>query len=319
MKLKPEVSEGFDIELLGECDTVIAMVCAVLGWDIPRAPRAPQPPPARADVGAGTGGCGAGSISSCSDNTGSETAVKIEAATPPTTAAKSIPAAAPAAAPAATSSLWMPLPDYDELYTVLGCAESSSQEQITAEYRKRSLKVHPDKAAARPSTADAPADRRGGGGSVSGESAPRNARAGDDEHAAAAAAAQPAATGDVRDGWNKLRAAYQVLSDPTSRALYDRWRRSGLVVTFAEWSGRMKKASAGAGMHFAPKSTKPRHQAIGHHTNANITTPSTDNLGGGGGSSSSSRHGSSAVSVQDSFRSGGHSSALAAFRAGNPL
>jgi preprotein translocase subunit Sec63 len=32
-----------------------------------------------------------------------------------------------------------------DLYSVLGCVQSSSLAQITAEYRERALKLHPDK------------------------------------------------------------------------------------------------------------------------------------------------------------------------------
>jgi DnaJ-class molecular chaperone len=35
--------------------------------------------------------------------------------------------------------------DHEDCYSVLGCTEHSTKEQITAEYRKKSLELHPDK------------------------------------------------------------------------------------------------------------------------------------------------------------------------------
>lgn len=38
--LKPEVSEGFDLVLLGDCDDVVAKLCTALGWNLPAPPKA---------------------------------------------------------------------------------------------------------------------------------------------------------------------------------------------------------------------------------------------------------------------------------------
>ncbi|KAJ2339530.1 DnaJ sub C member 12, partial [Coemansia sp. RSA 2618] len=35
--------------------------------------------------------------------------------------------------------------------------------------------------------------------------------------------------------WNQVREAYEVLSDPVSRAQYDRWRKAKLPVSFSQW------------------------------------------------------------------------------------
>lgn len=35
--------------------------------------------------------------------------------------------------------------EHEDCYSVLGCTEHSTKEQITTEYRKKSLELHPDK------------------------------------------------------------------------------------------------------------------------------------------------------------------------------
>lgn len=38
--LKPEVSEGFDLVLLGDCDDVVSKLCTALGWNLSAPPKA---------------------------------------------------------------------------------------------------------------------------------------------------------------------------------------------------------------------------------------------------------------------------------------
>jgi len=82
-----------------------------------------------------------------------------------------------------------------DYYELLGCDESSTVEQICAEYRARVLEVHPDKNLKDP---------------------------------------------DATEKFKRLQVAKDILTDETKRRHYDRWKHSGLAISYEEWSGMGK-------------------------------------------------------------------------------
>ncbi|XP_075466993.1 dnaJ homolog subfamily C member 12 isoform X2 [Ascaphus truei] len=77
-----------------------------------------------------------------------------------------------------------------DYYTLLGCDELSTVEQILTEYKIRALDCHPDKH-------------------------PGNQKAVED--------------------FQKLQQAKETLTNAESRAQYDYWRRSNILIPFQQW------------------------------------------------------------------------------------
>ncbi|KAL8450398.1 hypothetical protein Emag_003244 [Eimeria magna] len=89
------------------------------------------------------------------------------------------------------------------LYDLLGVAKDASPRDITAAYRRRALMCHPDKVKQR-QTRGADKTQDGGGN------------------------AEPISVEEATKHFQQLQAAYNVLSDPKKRELYDRtgkWMR----------------------------------------------------------------------------------------------
>lgn len=103
-------------------------------------------------------------------------------------------------------------PDEDEdLYALLSCDESSTVEQIIAEYKALALQYHPDK------------------------------NAGDKEAEAK---------------FQKLKNAKEILCDPEKRSNYDKWRHSGISISYKQWLGM--KEHVHQSMHWSTPKTKDR-------------------------------------------------------------
>lgn len=97
----------------------------------------------------------------------------------------------------------------DDFYVILGCDETSSTEQILAEYKAKALDLHPDK-------------------NLNDESS------------------------SVK--FQILLKAKEVLSDPQQRKNYDKWRNSGITMSFEQWCNLSKNAHTS--MHWAVKKQK---------------------------------------------------------------
>ncbi|KAG5671123.1 hypothetical protein PVAND_001337 [Polypedilum vanderplanki] len=101
-------------------------------------------------------------------------------------------------------------PDED-FYALLNCDESSSVEQINAEYKVLAMKYHPDK------------------------------NAGDKE---------------AERIFQQLQEAKEILCNPEKRQMYDKWRNSGLQISYKNWIGM--KEHVQQSMHWANPKTKDR-------------------------------------------------------------
>ncbi|XP_076458491.1 J domain-containing protein-like [Babylonia areolata] len=101
--------------------------------------------------------------------------------------------------------------DSDDYYSILGCSEHSTEEQITTEYRARVLDCHPDK------------------------------------HPGDAEAAQR---------FTLLTKAKEILTDPDSRSKYDKWRHSGIAMSYEDWCGL--RGAVHTSMHWATKAPQPQ-------------------------------------------------------------
>ncbi|XP_051159964.1 J domain-containing protein [Leptopilina boulardi] len=103
-------------------------------------------------------------------------------------------------------------PDENEdLYALLGCDESATVEQITAEYKALALQYHPDK------------------------------NEGNKEAEAK---------------FQQLKNAKEILCDPEKRSNYDKWRHSGISISYKKWLGM--KESVHQSMHWSTPKTKDR-------------------------------------------------------------
>ena len=100
-----------------------------------------------------------------------------------------------------------------DFYSLLGCTESSSMEQISTEYKLRARECHPDKIT--------------------------------DEDQKTKAEAR----------FMELNRAHEVLSDPEMREVYDHWRRSGLHVSFEQFTAMEKRCRPS--MHWVIEKTQP--------------------------------------------------------------
>ncbi|XP_023288455.1 J domain-containing protein [Orussus abietinus] len=103
-------------------------------------------------------------------------------------------------------------PDENEdFYALLGCDESASVEQITAEYKVLALQYHPDK------------------------------NEGNKE---------------AEEKFQRLKNAKEILCDPEKRINYDKWRRSGIAISYKQWLGM--KEHVHQSMHWSTPKTKDR-------------------------------------------------------------
>ncbi|XP_052819089.1 dnaJ homolog subfamily C member 12-like [Mya arenaria] len=94
--------------------------------------------------------------------------------------------------------------DAEDYYSVLGCDELSSKEQIVAEYKARVLSCHPDK---HPGNAEKAAE------------------------------------------FERIQTAKEILTDDERRQNYDKWKHSGISVTFSNWCGM--RDAVHTSMHWA--------------------------------------------------------------------
>ncbi|KAK0097016.1 hypothetical protein PV326_003576 [Microctonus aethiopoides] len=99
----------------------------------------------------------------------------------------------------------------EDFYGLLGCDETASIEQITAEYKVRALQYHPDK------------------------------NEGNKE-------------AEVK--FQQLKNAKEILCDPDKRILYDKWRHSGISISYKQWMGM--KEHVQQSMHWSTPKTKDR-------------------------------------------------------------
>ncbi|XP_022210990.1 J domain-containing protein isoform X2 [Drosophila obscura] len=99
----------------------------------------------------------------------------------------------------------------EDFYALLHCDETSSPEQIQAEYKVLALQCHPDK------------------------------NSGDKEAEAK---------------FQNLKEAKETLCDPEKRAVYDKWRNSGISMSYKQWLGM--KEHVGQSMHWVTPKTKDR-------------------------------------------------------------
>ncbi|XP_046435965.1 J domain-containing protein isoform X1 [Neodiprion pinetum] len=105
---------------------------------------------------------------------------------------------------------YKPNPDED-LYALLGCDESATVEQITAEYKALALQYHPDK------------------------------NEGNKE-------------AEIK--FQQLKNAKETLCDPEKRLNYDKWRHSGISISYKQWLGM--KEHVHQSMHWTTPKTKDR-------------------------------------------------------------
>ncbi|XP_011306810.1 J domain-containing protein [Fopius arisanus] len=99
----------------------------------------------------------------------------------------------------------------EDFYALLGCDESSSVEQITAEYKTLALQYHPDK------------------------------NEGNKEAEAK---------------FQQLKNAKEILCDPEKRSNYDKWRRSGVAISYKQWVSMNEHVHQS--MHWSTPKTKDR-------------------------------------------------------------
>lgn len=99
----------------------------------------------------------------------------------------------------------------EDYYGLLSCSETSTVEQITAEYKVLALQYHPDK-----NKGDKEAERK----------------------------------------FQQLKHAKEVLCDPEQRINYDKWRRSGISISYKQWASM--KDHVQQTMHWSKPKTKDR-------------------------------------------------------------
>ncbi|XP_008555313.1 J domain-containing protein [Microplitis mediator] len=99
----------------------------------------------------------------------------------------------------------------EDFYALLGCDESATVEQITAEYKVLALQYHPDK------------------------------NEGNKE---------------AEEKFQQLKNAKEILCDPEKRSNYDKWRHSGVQVSYKQWVGM--KEHVQQSMHWSTPKTKDR-------------------------------------------------------------
>ncbi|EFN85381.1 J domain-containing protein [Harpegnathos saltator] len=99
----------------------------------------------------------------------------------------------------------------EDYYALLSCDESSTVEQITAEYKVLALQYHPDK-----NDGDKEAEKK----------------------------------------FQLLKYAKEVLCDPEKRCNYDKWRNSGIKISYKQWLGM--KEHVQQTMHWSTPKTKDR-------------------------------------------------------------
>uniref|UniRef100_A0A287AVV6 DnaJ heat shock protein family (Hsp40) member C12 n=1 Tax=Sus scrofa TaxID=9823 RepID=A0A287AVV6_PIG len=115
--------------------------------------------------------------------------------------------------------------DTEDYYTLLGCDELSSVEQILAEFKVRALECHPDKH-------------------------PENSKAG--KYLIIACA--HFLVSFLVETFQKLQNAKEILTNEASRARYDHWRRSQISMPFQQWEALSD--SVKTSMHWAVRGKK---------------------------------------------------------------
>ncbi|KAL8588520.1 hypothetical protein ACOMHN_043869 [Nucella lapillus] len=74
--------------------------------------------------------------------------------------------------------------------------------------------------------------------------------------------------GDARaaERFSRLTKAKEALTDPESRSKYDKWRHSGIAMSYEEWCGL--RGAVHTSMHWATKAPQPQIVAAGDETAA---------------------------------------------------
>eukprot|EP00095_Tigriopus_kingsejongensis_P000587 maker-scaffold95_size379157-snap-gene-0.17 protein:Tk00587 transcript:maker-scaffold95_size379157-snap-gene-0.17-mRNA-1 annotation:"j domain-containing protein" len=110
----------------------------------------------------------------------------------------------------------------EDLYNLLGCDRSSTQEQIITEFKTRAKKCHPDKVVP----------------NIQGEVVDVEKLSGKTEE------------------FQLLHQAKSILTNPEERRRYDKWLDSGLAMSYKQWRGL--KDSVHTSMHWATPNTAGR-------------------------------------------------------------
>ncbi|XP_055209660.1 dnaJ homolog subfamily C member 12 isoform X3 [Gorilla gorilla gorilla] len=110
--------------------------------------------------------------------------------------------------------------DTEDYYTLLGCDELSSVEQILAEFKVRALECHPDKHPENPK-AD-PGDKSECLARLPASFAPISLQ-------------NEISLPRTVETFQKLQKAKEILTNEESRARYDHWRRSQMSMPFQQW------------------------------------------------------------------------------------
>uniref|UniRef100_A0A5F9DV41 DnaJ heat shock protein family (Hsp40) member C12 n=1 Tax=Oryctolagus cuniculus TaxID=9986 RepID=A0A5F9DV41_RABIT len=129
--------------------------------------------------------------------------------------------------------------DTDDYYTLLGCDELSSVEQILAEFKVRALECHPDK---HPENSKADA--------VKSECVSRVLTS----FAHMSISLHNESGNRTVETFQKLQKAKEILTNEESRARYDHWRRSQMSIPFQQWEALTD--SVKTSMHWAVRGKK---------------------------------------------------------------
>lgn len=105
--------------------------------------------------------------------------------------------------------------DDDDLYEIMGCQPTSTDDQIMAEYRARALTLHPDKCG------------------------PQYGKQ-----------------------FYRLQRAKEILLDHKRRRDYDRWRTSGLSITYRRWTHLKQNGTLHGSMHWMSSSSSNKIPAL---------------------------------------------------------
>ncbi|CEI86537.1 hypothetical protein G6F70_001366 [Rhizopus microsporus] len=76
--------------------------------------------------------------------------------------------------------------------------------------------------------------------------------------------------------FDKIKAAYDILGDPAKRALYDRWKASGLIIPFSQFAQLGTHAQTVHWQSLPSQLTITDHDNTSHVDMTSIRTPSTN-------------------------------------------